>query len=83
MLWSVAVPVPARKEFKRSLKSPRPRACPFSLNEQSLLPTYPLLTMLGHQFAHSSAPIRKVKEVQFGILSPEEIVSTLFVTWAY
>ncbi len=32
--------------------------------------------MLGHQFAHSSAPIRKVKEVQFGILSPEEIVST-------
>jgi DNA-directed RNA polymerase II subunit RPB1 len=31
--------------------------------------------MLGHQFAHSSAPIRKVKEVQFGILSPEEIVS--------
>jgi DNA-directed RNA polymerase II subunit RPB1 len=30
--------------------------------------------MLGHQFAHSSAPIRKVKEVQFGILSPEEIV---------
>ena len=34
--------------------------------------------MLGHQFAHSSAPIRKVKEVQFGILSPEEIVSPLF-----
>jgi hypothetical protein len=31
--------------------------------------------MLGHQFAYSSAPIRKVKEVQFGILSPEEIVS--------
>lgn len=30
--------------------------------------------MLGHQFAHSAAPIRKVKEVQFGILSPEEIV---------
>ncbi|EEB95364.1 hypothetical protein MPER_05676 [Moniliophthora perniciosa FA553] len=29
--------------------------------------------MLGHQFAFSSAPIRKVKEVQFGILSPEEI----------
>ncbi|KAI0271722.1 RNA polymerase II large subunit [Gloeopeniophorella convolvens] len=29
--------------------------------------------MLGHQFAHSQAPIRKVKEVQFGILSPEEI----------
>lgn len=30
--------------------------------------------MLGHQFAYSTAPIRKVKEVQFGILSPEEIV---------
>jgi hypothetical protein len=30
--------------------------------------------MLGHQFAYSAAPIRKVKEVQFGILSPEEIV---------
>ncbi|PAV21644.1 beta and beta-prime subunits of DNA dependent RNA-polymerase [Pyrrhoderma noxium] len=29
--------------------------------------------MLGHQFAHSAAPIKKVKEVQFGILSPEEI----------
>ncbi|KIK43849.1 hypothetical protein CY34DRAFT_803352 [Suillus luteus UH-Slu-Lm8-n1] len=29
--------------------------------------------MLGHQFAFSTAPIRKVKEVQFGILSPEEI----------
>ncbi|EKM83352.1 hypothetical protein AGABI1DRAFT_65857 [Agaricus bisporus var. burnettii JB137-S8] len=32
--------------------------------------------MLGHQFAYSSAPIRKVKEVQFGILSPEEIKAT-------
>ncbi|KAJ7724988.1 DNA-directed RNA polymerase II, subunit 1 [Mycena maculata] len=29
--------------------------------------------MLGHQFAYSAAPIKKVKEVQFGILSPEEI----------
>ncbi|KAJ2926883.1 hypothetical protein H1R20_g10219, partial [Candolleomyces eurysporus] len=29
--------------------------------------------MLGHSFAHSSVPVRKVKEVQFGILSPEEI----------
>ncbi|KAI6107391.1 DNA-directed RNA polymerase II, subunit 1 [Pisolithus croceorrhizus] len=29
--------------------------------------------MLGHQFAYSAAPVRKVKEVQFGILSPEEI----------
>lgn len=36
--------------------------------------------MLGHQFAYSAAPIRKVREVQFGILSPEEIVrfSVLF-----
>lgn len=32
--------------------------------------------MLGHQFTHSAAPLRKVKEVQFGILSPEEIVSS-------
>ena len=30
--------------------------------------------MLGHPFAYSAAPVRKVKEVQFGILSPEEIV---------
>ena len=33
--------------------------------------------MLGHQFAYSAAPIRKVREVQFGILSPEEIVCPL------
>jgi hypothetical protein len=33
--------------------------------------------MLGHQFAYSAAPVRKVKEVQFGILSPEEIVSRI------
>ncbi|CAG8507263.1 425_t:CDS:2 [Diversispora eburnea] len=29
--------------------------------------------MNGHQFAYSSAPLRRVKYVQFGILSPEEI----------
>ncbi|WFD00426.1 DNA-directed RNA polymerase [Malassezia yamatoensis] len=29
--------------------------------------------MIGHQFAQSVAPVRQVKEVQFGILSPEEI----------
>ena len=29
--------------------------------------------MLGHQFAYSAAPIRKVKEVKFGLLSPKEI----------
>lgn len=28
----------------------------------------------GQSFAHSTAPIRAVREVQFGILSPEEIV---------
>jgi len=33
--------------------------------------------MLGHQFAFSAAPVRKVKEVQFGILSPEEIVRSV------
>ena len=38
--------------------------------------------MLGHQFAHSAAPLRKVKEVQFGILSPEEIVS-FRARWAF
>lgn len=40
--------------------------------------------MLGHSFAFSAAPIRKVKEVQFGILSPEEIVSRVayrLITW--
>lgn len=36
--------------------------------------------MLGHQFAFSAAPIRKVKEVQFGILSPEEIVRAISLT---
>ena len=30
--------------------------------------------MIGHQFAPSVAPNRQVTEVQFGILSPEEIV---------
>lgn len=36
--------------------------------------------MIGHQFAQSVAPVRAVKEVQFGILSPEEIVGiSLFV----
>ena len=40
--------------------------------------------MLGHQFAYSAAPIRKVREVQFGILSPEEIVrSALFYLILY
>jgi len=29
--------------------------------------------MLGHAFAYSSAPIKTVREVQFGVLSPEEI----------
>lgn len=33
--------------------------------------------MIGHQFAPSIAPVRPVKEVQFGILSPEEIVGVL------
>lgn len=33
--------------------------------------------MIGHQFAQSVAPVRQVKEVQFGILSPEEIVGIL------
>jgi hypothetical protein len=32
------------------------------------------MTMNGHQFSYSSAPLKRVKYVQFGILSPEEIV---------
>ncbi len=35
------------------------------------------------QFAFSAAPIRKIKEVQFGILSPEEIVRQHFVPEVY
>jgi hypothetical protein len=30
---------------------------------------------LVYNFAHSSAPIRKVKKIQFGIFSADEIVS--------
>ena len=29
--------------------------------------------MAFHSFAHSSAPLRRVKTIQFGILSPDEI----------
>jgi hypothetical protein len=39
--------------------------------------------MLGHQFAYSAAPVRKVKEVQFGILSPEEIVREIYFIFFY
>ena len=35
--------------------------------------------MLGHAFAYSSAPIKTVREVQFGVLSPEEIVGLITV----
>lgn len=35
--------------------------------------------MSGAQFPFSSAPLRAVKEVQFGLLSPEEIVSSCCV----
>ena len=37
--------------------------------------------MIGHQFAPSVAPVRPVKEVQFGILSPEEIVGITCRVW--
>ena len=37
---------------------------------QSLSPA----TMAANGFAHSAAPVRRVQEVQFGILSPDEIV---------
>jgi len=39
--------------------------------------------MATTQFAFSAAPIRKIKEVQFGILSPEEIVRPPFVPEFY
>ncbi|KAG2023660.1 RNA polymerase II large subunit [Coprinopsis cinerea AmutBmut pab1-1] len=39
--------------------------------------------MIGHQFAFSAAPVRKVKEVQFGILSPEEIKAVSVVKIEY
>lgn len=29
-------------------------------------------------FPYSSAPIRQIKEIQFGVMSPEEIVSPIF-----
>lgn len=29
-------------------------------------------------FPYSSAPIRQIKEIQFGVMSPEEIVSILW-----
>ncbi|KAJ7719549.1 hypothetical protein DFH07DRAFT_784608 [Mycena maculata] len=38
--------------------------------------------MSDHRFADSAAPIHQVKEVQFSILSPEEIVRTLPVIQA-
>lgn len=34
--------------------------------------------MSGHPFAFSSAPLRRVDAVQFGILSPDEIVRVKF-----
>lgn len=29
-------------------------------------------------FPYSSAPVRQIKEIQFGVMSPEEIVSFYF-----
>lgn len=36
-----------------------------------------------HRFATSAAPLRRVKGVQFGILSPEEIVSALHESYFF
>jgi hypothetical protein len=33
----------------------------------------------GYGFSHSSAPVKTVKEIQFGILSPEEIVRPFYL----
>jgi hypothetical protein len=35
--------------------------------------------MSGHPFAFSSAPLRRVDSVQFGILSPDEIVRVILL----
>lgn len=50
----------------RSFRSPPPSGDEAKMSAQA-----------GQSFAHSSAPIRPVREVQFGILSPEEIVGIL------
>ena len=34
-------------------------------------------------FPYSSAPIRQIKEIQFGVMSPEEIVSGLLTEPAF
>lgn len=42
--------------------------------------------MSGHPFAFSSAPLRRVDAVQFGILSPDEIVRVkifFLLKWVY
>jgi hypothetical protein len=31
-------------------------------------------------FPYSSAPVRQIKEIQFGVMSPEEIVSALVLS---
>jgi len=31
--------------------------------------------MLGQRFAFSEAPLKRIREVQFGVMSPEEIAS--------
>jgi hypothetical protein len=31
--------------------------------------------MMGQRFAFSEAPLKRIREVQFGVMSPEEIAS--------
>jgi hypothetical protein len=30
-------------------------------------------------FPYSSAPVRQIREIQFGVMSPEEIVSVFYI----
>lgn len=39
--------------------------------------------MANLQFAHSSAPVRSIQEVQFGLMSPEEIKNASVVQILY
>jgi hypothetical protein len=34
-------------------------------------------------FPYSSAPVRQIREIQFGVMSPEEIVSTIYAICVY
>lgn len=37
--------------------------------------------MMAQRFAFSEAPLKRIREVQFGVLSPEEIASLSLATY--